>query len=56
MADATIVGSTENGKQRIYEITNTKNKKIKFQIVLGDPEYRYWYIYSISVNKPPTDN
>jgi hypothetical protein len=53
VAGATFVGSIEDGKGRIFEMANTKNKKIKFQVELFQGQD---YVYTISVIKPPTDN
>jgi hypothetical protein len=53
VAGATFAGLTEDG-ERIYETANQKNKKIKFQIVVGN--YESGYAYTISVIKPPTGN
>jgi hypothetical protein len=41
VAGATLVGSTVDGGRRIYEIVSTKNKRVKFQIDLGNFEYTY---------------
>jgi hypothetical protein len=49
-----LIGSTDSGKRRTYEMANKKNKNIKFRIVL-DTRYKE-YECTITVIQPPTDN
>jgi hypothetical protein len=47
VAGPTFIAPTEDGKVRIYEMANTKNKKAKFQIMLDNPKDGYSYTISV---------